>query len=399
MAFMTRGFAGVEAEIARSLLDVDAQAPPPPPASAGFWARVRALFGRGFWRAQAYLWLRWLIGFPVAVAFVALLGAALGMIFAPFWVPFVNGGAHLGSWHLHTFAQSLILIPVGLVLLPLTLALAHPVGAAFRPMAAGLLGDPARGTAPRLGGPTPAVAAPAGGVPARPHRRGLELHAIVDASVVAILAVIWAVTSAGYFWPIWVALPLAAALAIHAWSSSWPNVRELARTFAATSGSRKHRGRPSSAAFFTATIWAITSHGYFWPVWPIARDRDRRRGRTSSPCCSARHMAPRWRADRDARDDARRSGRRPGERAAPDRARPARRRPGAAGVARDEPRDGRAEACGRSRAGGRAARRGARRRRARAARAPRPRARDPSTGARRPRARGGAERAGRARPR
>lgn len=269
MAFMTRGFAGVEAEIARSLLDVDAQAPPPPPASAGFWARVRSLFGPGFWRAQAYLWLRWLIGFPVAVAFVALLGSALGMIFAPFWVPFVNGGAHLGSWHLHTFAQSLILIPVGLVLLPLTLALAHPVGAAFRPMAAGLLGDPARGTAPRLGGPTPAVAAPAGGVPARPNRRGLELHAIVDASVVAILAVIWAVTSAGYFWTIWVALPLAAALAIHAWYVELAERPQLRTHFRGNVGLAKTTGVAVVFWLFTATIWLITSHGYFWPIWTL----------------------------------------------------------------------------------------------------------------------------------
>ena len=61
------------------------------------------------------------------------------MVFAPAWIPFVHGGAHLGFWRPHTFVQSLALVPVGIVLLPLAIAIANPVGAAFRPIASSLL--------------------------------------------------------------------------------------------------------------------------------------------------------------------------------------------------------------------------------------------------------------------
>src|SRR6476619_5344365 len=55
LAFMTRGFAAVEAEMARSLLDVEASAPAPRPSRPGFWGWLGGQFSGGFWRAQAYL--------------------------------------------------------------------------------------------------------------------------------------------------------------------------------------------------------------------------------------------------------------------------------------------------------------------------------------------------------
>ena len=73
LGFMTRGFAAVEAELARSLLDVDAHAPSARPARPGFWAWLRAQFGGGFWRSQAFLMIRWFGGFPVAIAVVTVL--------------------------------------------------------------------------------------------------------------------------------------------------------------------------------------------------------------------------------------------------------------------------------------------------------------------------------------
>src|ERR671936_818485 len=41
LAFMTRGFAAVEAELARSLLDVEAHAPAGGASRPGFWAWLR----------------------------------------------------------------------------------------------------------------------------------------------------------------------------------------------------------------------------------------------------------------------------------------------------------------------------------------------------------------------
>jgi signal transduction histidine kinase len=268
LAFMTRGFAAVEAELARSLLDVEARAPAGGAARPGFWAWLRGLFAGGFWRAQAYLMIRWLAGFPVAVLVVSVLGAALGLLFAPAWVPFVDGGTNLGFWRPHTLVQSLALVPAGAVLLSIGVLIVRPLALPFGPIAAALLSST----------PAPAAAAASGGSlglrgrPARDaarSRHALEVHAAVDAVVLSSLLLLWAVTSRGYFWPIWVWLPLATALGIHGWlvliAEEPAIVRRFRgnRTLAATAGVGG-----LLAAYFTA-IWAITGHGYFWPVWPM----------------------------------------------------------------------------------------------------------------------------------
>jgi signal transduction histidine kinase len=261
LAFTTRGFAAVEAELARALLDVEAEAPVGGSRSQrGFWAWFRAQFGGGFWRAQAYLMLRWFAGFPVGLIVVTVLATGLGLLFAPAWVPFVQGGAQLGLWRPHTFAQSLALVPLGILILPIGVLIAKPLALPFEPIAAGLLRaepEPAAVTGQALAGQ------------AIPPRRALETHASVDAVVVLALVVIWAVTSRGYFWPIWVVLPLATALGIHTWLVMLGEEPAIVRHFRGSRTLAVSSGVGAMfAAYFTA-IWAITGHGYFWPVWPI----------------------------------------------------------------------------------------------------------------------------------
>ena len=276
LAAMTRGFAAVEAEVARSLLDVDAHAPVARPTRRGLWARFIAMFDAGFWRAQAFLLIRWFAGFPVAVVLLSLLGAALGMIFAPLWVPFTHSGAQLGFWRPHTFLASLVLVPLGLVLLPATLLLVNPLAAAFAQIVSGLLRRPAgpppatdtgsAGSATGLVGGTDAVASPVSTVPVR---RAFEVHAAVDGAVVSLVVVIWALTSLGYFWPIWVALPLGLALAIHLWfvlMSERPSLVGHFRDSRALAGTA---GVGVALSLYFIATWAITGHGYFWPIWPM----------------------------------------------------------------------------------------------------------------------------------
>ncbi len=100
-------------------------------------------------------------------------------------------------------------------------------------------------------------------------RRALEAHAGVDAVVVILLVVIWAVTSAGYFWPIWVALPLGAALAIHAWNVTLTEHPALIDRFRGSRTLAMTVGVAVVLELYLIAIWAITSHGYFWPVWPL----------------------------------------------------------------------------------------------------------------------------------
>src|SRR6185312_14024779 len=48
LAFVTRGFAAIEAELARSLLDVDARGPIGLQTRPGFWGWLRGLFSGDF---------------------------------------------------------------------------------------------------------------------------------------------------------------------------------------------------------------------------------------------------------------------------------------------------------------------------------------------------------------
>jgi signal transduction histidine kinase len=267
LGVMTRAFAAVEAEIARSLLDVEAGVEPLPPSGGGVRKRIRALFGGSFWRAQAYLLIRWFAGFPVGVAVFSLLAAALGLMFAPAWVPFTDGGLQLGFWRPHSFAQSLALAPLGLILLPVTLLLPTPLAALFAPVASALL--PGRGVSaePDRAG-TPAGSGAVGVAPSARSR--LRNHASVDAGIVTPLVVIWLITSRGYFWPVWVMLPLATALAIHGWTVLVRERRSLVDRFRGSRGLTTSVGVGAAVGLFFTLIWAITSHGYFWPIWPIA---------------------------------------------------------------------------------------------------------------------------------
>jgi signal transduction histidine kinase len=296
LALMTRGFAAVEAELARSLLEVDVCAPAYVPARRGLWARFTAMFGAGFWRAQAFLWIRSIVGFAIAVVLFSLLVAALGMIFAPAWLPFVHGGAKLGFWRPHTVAASFALVPVGIVLLPATLLVVNPLAAVFSAIVGNLLptrveieersvtfegasiGPPRAGadgasSASQWGPADEASSAPPrralDRAPSASPRRALGAHAGVDATVVVGLTLIWALTSRGYFWPVWVVLPLAVALGIHAWFVLMAEQPALVRRFRGSRALTGTIGVGAALMLYFIAIWAITGHGYFWPVWPM----------------------------------------------------------------------------------------------------------------------------------
>jgi signal transduction histidine kinase len=194
------------------------------------------------------------------------------MVFAPLWVPFVHGGVQLGFWRPHTFVQSLAFVLPGALLLPVSVLIASPLAAPFRGIAAGLLAPEAAEPAEPEFEPAGWGADPgwrAGSLAATRSRYALEVHAATDGVLLFALVLIWLVVSRGYFWPIWAWLPLATALGIHGWLvliARQPSiVRRFrgSRTFAATAGVGALLG-----GFWTA-IWAITGHGYFWPVWPI----------------------------------------------------------------------------------------------------------------------------------
>jgi signal transduction histidine kinase len=263
LAYMTRGLAALEAEIARALLDVPAYGPSGSHSRPGFWGWFRGLFSADFWRAQAYLMLRWFAGLPVGVLVITVIATGLGLLFAPAWVPFVEGGADFGIWRPQTFVQSLALVPAGVVLFPAGILMAYPIAVPFGQIATALLTGPDVADTTTTAGTTHRT-----GQPVEP-RHALEIHAAVDAIVVLALVLIWAVTSRGYFWPIWVVLPLAVTLGIQSWLVLVGENPAIVRRFRGSRTLAASVGLGALLAAFFTGIWAVSGQGYFWPVWPI----------------------------------------------------------------------------------------------------------------------------------
>ncbi|HKT44970.1 MAG TPA: histidine kinase [Gaiellaceae bacterium] len=92
----------------------------------------------------------------------------------------------------------------------------------------------------------------------------LEVRAATYGGLSLLLVVIWAVTSRGYFWPEWPMLVLGFRLAVDGWLEHGPErMQPVPRPLA------EQAGLSAAAALFFTLIWAFTSRGYYWPVWPI----------------------------------------------------------------------------------------------------------------------------------
>jgi signal transduction histidine kinase len=99
-------------------------------------------------------------------------------------------------------------------------------------------------------------------------RRGASLLTPAElypsALIVAVAVVVWALTGAGYFWPIWpvigLGFPLGAVLAFR-----WTGRRRSGRDHVLASV-----GALSVVICATlVVIWLVTGGGYFWPVWSM----------------------------------------------------------------------------------------------------------------------------------
>jgi len=99
---------------------------------------------------------------------------------------------------------------------------------------------------------------PPKGTWARMGRRSVSFGVVVA----LVLTVIWAITGAGYFWPgwMWFALALPAA--------TIGSVRRAQRTEVRRSVA-VHASVSLVISATLITIWLLSSHRYFWPIWPI----------------------------------------------------------------------------------------------------------------------------------
>jgi len=255
MWFVTRAGAAAETWLSRSLLDAEVKPPVWGGDAKGFWARGWAvLTGAPFWKAQAYGFLRMTFGWGLAIGLITALVASLGLVVAPAWVWSIHDGIDVGVWRIHNVAQSLALIPVGVVGTLIAVHLIGPLASVWRSLSSTLLGE----APPRKIDTTLVV-----------RRRAVRIHALAYSGLNLVLIVIWALTSRGYFWPIWPMLGLGLPLGIHAWVT-WvlerPDLWERRRL---NVGFGIHAGVWVALSSFQTLVWLITSRGYFWPVWQM----------------------------------------------------------------------------------------------------------------------------------
>jgi signal transduction histidine kinase len=242
--------AQAQASLARDLLGTNTR-PAALTGGRGFWSRgFNVLKDGAFWRQQAHLLVSW----PFAVVPLALLGFAGQLIAVPIYYRWSEQdvfGAHIDE-----LSEAILFVPVGLVVLLVAVHLLGPLTRVSRWLASRLLAD---------GGPG-VVRSPAE-VRAR-RLRALTIHSLVTTSIALVTVVIWALTTGGYFWPIWVLIALGPLIGIPGWIVF---VLEDPRPSRLAFGSKALAIQIGISVLlfgFFVAIWAVTTGGYFWPIWP-----------------------------------------------------------------------------------------------------------------------------------
>jgi DNA-binding CsgD family transcriptional regulator len=140
LRFVVRQFAQVEAFLVRDLLGADVRLPSQA-GSGGFWRRLQhALTDAAFWKQQAYLLLRIVAGWPLAILQLALLAVAFWAIALPLTYRWQDDADVVGR-RIDTLAEALVFVPAGLLVLLVAAHLVHPLSVIWEPIAARLLGS------------------------------------------------------------------------------------------------------------------------------------------------------------------------------------------------------------------------------------------------------------------
>ena len=131
--------ARAEAALANALLGTSIEPSTTSPGPSGFWRRAgNVLQDDAFWRQQAFLLQRFVLGWTLAVAELTLVAAGAGAVALPIYYRWSD--TEIGSWHVDTLGRSLLFVPAGIAALALALLLVRPLAALSRSLAAALLG-------------------------------------------------------------------------------------------------------------------------------------------------------------------------------------------------------------------------------------------------------------------
>jgi signal transduction histidine kinase len=249
------GAAALEAALARRLLGADAGEQRISSGGQGYWNSGKAVVVDGsFWRQQGYIALRWLVGIPIAIAVLTLIGSALYLIAMPIYYRWTQSDA-TGVLRIDSLQKAVLVMPLGAILLVVSVHVIHPLAAFWRHIAMAML----QSSDQRERDPA---------VISRQRSRALRLHAGISAAVLALLVIIWALTG-GRFWPVWPALALGLLVGIHASIAYAAGHPDLVRRHGLTTAAAANIGVTTTFSLFYIFVWAAAGAGYFWPVWPI----------------------------------------------------------------------------------------------------------------------------------
>jgi signal transduction histidine kinase len=243
--------AQAQAAVASALLGVAVQTPAAT-AGTGFWSRGFNVLGdRAFWKQQAHL----LLASPIAfVPFVVFFQAG-ELISLPLWAPWVESYDLWGVFEVDSVASALPFTVVGLSLLLVAVHLLGPYTRLSRWLASRLLsGDAGRVRS---------------SAELRAQRfRALTILSLVATTIVLTLVIIWWLTPGEYFWPIWPMISLSLVVAIPGWIVAVLENDDISRIALGSRALAIQIGISALLLGFLVAVWAITTGGYFWPVWP-----------------------------------------------------------------------------------------------------------------------------------
>jgi signal transduction histidine kinase len=239
-----------QASLARDLLGTNTR-PAALTGGDGFWNRgLNVLRDRAFWRQQLHLLVSW----PVALGPLCLLSLAGEMFALPLYYDAAE--QDIFGAHIDQFSEAILFVPLGLALVLVTVHLLGPIARVSRWLASRLLADEdSRPTRSR--------------VEIRAQRlRALTIHSLIATSIALANVVIWALTGGGYFWPIWGLIALDLVVGIPGLIILVLEHPTPARLTGGSKALAIQIGVSVLVFGFLVAVWAITTGGYFWPIWP-----------------------------------------------------------------------------------------------------------------------------------
>jgi signal transduction histidine kinase len=250
------GLVRVDMALSASLLGSTAESPTRSPGRLGYWRGAgNVLADPVFWKQQVYLLQRLVLGFALAIVELVLLTAGGGALAQPIDYRWMD--TKIGSWHVGSLGKALLFVPAGLLVLAVFALLVRPFGALARSLIVVLLDG------------SPAAQATAFAHTRAMRVRLLGIHAAVFIGVSIVTIAIWALTTRGYFWPAWPLLLVGVTLAMHVWVDLVDLRPGVARRQRLTRALAIQEGLSIAFVLFVICIWALTTRGYFWPVWPF----------------------------------------------------------------------------------------------------------------------------------